>query len=121
MKSRILPILVSIIILILSSVPLYFLHKDNRSWVYPLSAMQGIGIAIMLNTSTSLISDVIGTESESSAFVYGVYSLMDKFANGFLLYWIVAEYSDNEEALRIIMSSVGPVCSIFAFILSLIG
>ncbi len=47
-------------------------------------------MAIMLNTATSLISDVIGNDSENSAFVYGCYSLFDKFANGALLYWIIA-------------------------------
>ena len=33
----------------------------------------------MINTATSLISDVIGTDSKNSAFVYGFYSLMDRF------------------------------------------
>jgi hypothetical protein len=47
----------------------------------------------MLNTATSLISDVIGNESESAAFVYGSYSLFDKFANGILLYWLISQYS----------------------------
>ena len=50
----------------------------------------------MLNTATSLISDVIGSDAENSAFVYGVYSLFDKFANGFLLYYIVATYPDDK-------------------------
>jgi hypothetical protein len=39
----------------------------------------------MINTSTSLISDVIGKEAENSAFVYGFYSFMDKIANGFAI------------------------------------
>ena len=39
----------------------------------------------MINTSTSLISDVIGKDAESSAFVYGFYSFMDKIANGFAI------------------------------------
>lgn len=75
----------------------------------------------MLNTSTSLISDVIGTESESSAFVYGAYSLFDKFANGFLLYWIVSEFTTSRDALAFIMASVGPICSILAFFLTFLG
>jgi hypothetical protein len=44
----------------------------------------------MLNTGTSLISDVLGKDNESAAFVYGVYSLFDKFANGILGYILVA-------------------------------
>ncbi len=39
----------------------------------------------MINTSTSLISDVVGKETENSAFIYGVYSFMDKIANGFAI------------------------------------
>lgn len=45
---------------------------------------------MMLNTGTACISDVIGQDNTSAAFVYGCYSLADKFANGILLYWLVA-------------------------------
>lgn len=47
----------------------------------------------MLNTSTSLISDVIGNDAENAAFVYGMYSLFDKGANAGVLFWIVGSYS----------------------------
>jgi hypothetical protein len=50
----------------------------------------------MLNTGTSLISDVIGNESESAAFVYGTYCLFEKFGNGILLFWLISNYSENE-------------------------
>jgi len=60
----------------------------------------------MLNTGTSLISDMIGSDSKSSAFVYGIYSFMDKMANGFMLYCLVAYYSENAYALRWILSVV---------------
>lgn len=65
---------------------------------------------MMLNTSTSLISDVIGSDSESSAFVYGIYSFLDKIANGFLLYFLVANYSTDDHALRYIVTVI-PVAS----------
>jgi hypothetical protein len=75
----------------------------------------------MINTATSLISDVIGNDSENSAFVYGCYSLFDKFANGALLLWIISAYSDDEKALRWIMSVIPPACAILAFIFTWIG
>jgi hypothetical protein len=79
-------------------------------------------MAIMLNTATSLISDIIGNDLENSAFVYGCYNLFEKFANGALLYWIIAQYSEgNPDALRAIMSIVPINCSILAFILVWIG
>jgi len=89
------PMLVAIVIVVITSIPLIYLpdvpSENNAIYlVYPLVACQGVGLAIMLNTSTSLISDVIGSDAESSAFVYGAYSLFDKFSNGFLLYYIVA-------------------------------
>ena len=58
----------------------------------------------MLNVSVSLISDVIGTDIQSSAFVYGVYSLLDKFANGFLLWYLVTYYSTDIIALKYILA-----------------
>ena len=93
------PMALAIVIIVATSVPLYFLPDQNpyRLLVYPFVACQGIGLAIMLNTATSLISDVIGTDSENSAFVYGVYSLFDKFANGILLYWIVATFASDHQ------------------------
>jgi hypothetical protein len=75
----------------------------------------------MTNTATSLISDVIGNDSENSAFVYGCYSLFDKFANGLLLFWIISEYSENNVALKWIMSITPIFCSITAYILTFLG
>jgi hypothetical protein len=77
----------------------------------------------MLNTATSLISDVIGTDSENSAFVYGCYSLFDKFANGLLLFWLVKAYSEdgNAEALRYIMGVTPVICSIISYFMTYIG
>lgn len=90
LKNRFLPMLVAIGIITVTSVPMGFLSESSRNWMYPLAAFQGIGLAIMLNTATSLISDVIGQDAENAAFVYGCYSLFDKFANGILLFWMVA-------------------------------
>lgn len=61
---------------------------------------------MMLNTSTNCISDVIAADNTSAAFVYGVYSLADKFANGFLLFWLVAAYSEDGSALKWIIAIV---------------
>jgi hypothetical protein len=75
----------------------------------------------MLNTATSLISDVIGSDAEGSAFVYGVYSLLDKFSNGFILYYIVANYSDDDHSLRLIMAYAPIICAVSSYILTFIG
>jgi len=115
--------LVSIVVIVVSSAPLFFLTDNGYNWlVYPLSAIQGVGIAIMLNTATSLISDVIGNDSENSAFVYGAYSLFDKFANGLLLFWIIDAFTeDSPEALKVIMAFVPILCAVLAFGLTWTG
>ena len=124
------PMLVSIVVVACTSIPLMFLNgedesnpdqKDSSLFVYPLVAIQGVGLAIMLNTATSLISDVIGTDSENSAFVYGCYSLFDKFANGLLLFWLVAKYTEDSHALRYIMSLTPVICSVISYLMTFIG
>ena len=108
-KNRFYPLALSIVIISLGSMPFIFLNEDpNVRWlVYVLSSIQGVGLAIMLNTATSLISDVIGKDVQSSAFVYGAYSFFDKVANGIVLFFITGYLSKNEIALRLILFNNG--------------
>ena len=64
LKNRFYPLFISIIIISAGSVPFVFLNsEENIRWlVYVFSSIQGVGLAIMLNTATSLISDVIGKD-----------------------------------------------------------
>ena len=97
----------AIVVTAIGSFPMAFLGSGNgRYAMYVLAPLQGIGNAMMLNTGTACISDVIGSDNTSAAFVYGAYSLADKFANGLLLYWLVAAYSDDANALQWILSIV---------------
>lgn len=75
----------------------------------------------MLNTSTSLISDVIGDDAANAAFVYGCYSLCDKIVAGLLLFILVSNYTDDPHALRYILACIPIICSILAYILTYIG
>jgi Na+/melibiose symporter-like transporter len=77
--NRLMPLLIGTILVCVSSTPFLFMQPSFRWMVYICSGVQGIGLATLLNTATSLISDVIGDDEESSAFVYGSYSLLDKF------------------------------------------
>ena len=52
-------------------------------------AISGFGQAICLNTGINMISEVIGVSGQSGAFVFGVYSLFDKFASGILIYLLL--------------------------------
>lgn len=60
MKNRTLTIVVGVILLGISYPIYFFLNRDNRNMVYVIAFFQGIGSAIMLNSATALISDIIG-------------------------------------------------------------
>lgn len=96
-RSRRAPMVLALLFTTVSSLPLLLLDKYDwcKQMVYPCACMQGVGIALMLNTSTSMISDVIGKQTQSAAFVYGFFSFVDKTANGLFLFWLIATYSMN--------------------------
>ena len=99
-RNRLIPMIMSIVVTALGSIPMAFLGDGDLRWmIYIAASIQGVGNAMMLNTGTACISDVIGQDNTSAAFVYGAYSLADKFANGILLYWLVAVYADDGNAL----------------------
>ena len=75
----------------------------------------------MLNTGTSLISDMIGSDNRSSAFVYAAYGLLEKFANGFLLWFLVKNYSRDPYCLSVIMGCVPSAAAISCTALTKIG
>lgn len=118
---RLKPLMLAIVIIGSTSLPMYFLSESAKNFIYPLAAIQGVGLAIFLNTATSIISDVVGEDTESSAFVYGAYSFFDKFANGALLFWITSVYIKKEEPLRIIISMTPIFTSVIATILAYFG
>lgn len=104
---------ISIIVTAIGSMPMAFLGSgEYRLTIYVAASIQGVGNAMMLNTGTACISDVIGKDNTSAAFVYGAYSLADKFANGLLLYWLVAAYANNPHALQWIISVVPTASSV---------
>ena len=112
---------IAIIIVAIGCVPLFILTKSNNTLVYVCAPIVQVGLGIMINTSTSLISDVIGKDAESSAFVYGFYSFMDKIANGFAIDMSLSVYKDRADALRVIMGGLPIFCSVLAFLLTYLG
>ena len=121
-RNRVIPMGISIIVTGLGSMPMAFLgHGNLRNLMYLVASLQGVGNAMMLNTGTACISDVIGQDNTSAAFVYGTYSLFDKFANGILLYWLVAQYADDENALQWIMAIVPTASAIVCTFATWIG
>lgn len=75
----------------------------------------------MINTATSLISDVIGTDDQSSAFVYGAYSFFDKVSNGIIIFGITAVWIENPTALKWTIAIIPVMCSLGAYLLAFLG
>lgn len=121
LANRTWPMMIQAVLITISSAPLYFLDSETKWPIYPCAAVQGVGTAIFLNTSTSIISDVIGDDNTASAFVYGVYSLMDKVANGILIAILVAEYSTKARELRWIISTLPTLSAISGLICTYIA
>ena len=121
LRNRLIPMFISIIITSLGAVPLFFLQPGSKEFVFACYPFIQIGLAIMINTSTSLISDVIGKDAESSAFVYGFYSFMEKVANGIAIERALSLYGKDKTGLRLIMSGLPIICSVVAFLLTYVG
>lgn len=43
---------------------------------------------MVLSTGINFISDVVGTKAKTGAFVFGCYSLLDKFSAGAVIYLV---------------------------------
>lgn len=43
---------------------------------------------MVLSTGVNFISDVVGTKAKTGAFVFGIYSLLDKFSAGIAIFFV---------------------------------
>jgi hypothetical protein len=48
----------------------------------------GVSQTMVLSTGINFISDVVGTKAKTGAFVFGIYSLLDKFSAGIVIFFI---------------------------------
>ncbi len=78
-------------------------------------------MANMMNTSTSLVSEMIGHDDQSSAIVYASFNIIESFSNGGVVFIINAyELTKDDRSLKIMISIIPVICSIIAFIISYI-
>lgn len=83
--------------------------------------MTQVGLVIMMNCTMSMISDVIGKEADSSAFVYGIYSFVDKIANGIAIERAVQLLENDPRGLRYVICFIPILCCALAFALAYLG
>lgn len=120
-STRLSVLFIGMVLIILSSLPFIFLDSDYSFLIYLMVPLQGIGLAIMLNISTSLISDMIGNNSKSVAFVYGTYSLLDKFINGIVLSIISETVIQDPIWLRMLTGSLPIIVAVSGYYFASIG
>jgi len=119
--NRLKPLFIGCCIISIGSAPLLFIFESFWWLIIFTASIQGVGLAILLNTATSIISDVIGSDDTSSAFVYGIYSLFDKFSSGFCLYFMTQYLLDKEIPLRMIAGALPIGAGFAAFGLCALG
>lgn len=96
---------------ILSSLVMIFI-TPNYNWImFIVAIFVGLSQTLVLSTGINLISDVIGTNSSDGAFVFGIYSLLDKISSGVAIYFIISssEFDKNvnyKKWMAIIMPSI---------------
>lgn len=81
-------LLLGTILEISSLIALYFLTQSTKDYIYPLAIVIGLSQSMILSTGINLISDVIGSKGDSGAFVFGVYSFLDKISAGLLIFFL---------------------------------
>eukprot|EP00357_Protocruzia_adherens_P002478 CAMPEP_0114981008 /NCGR_PEP_ID=MMETSP0216-20121206/5297_1 /TAXON_ID=223996 /ORGANISM="Protocruzia adherens, Strain Boccale" /LENGTH=532 /DNA_ID=CAMNT_0002342615 /DNA_START=87 /DNA_END=1685 /DNA_ORIENTATION=+ len=77
-----------------------FLDHETADIMYAVAFALGVGFCFMLNSSMSIISDYVGDKGSSGAFVYGFFSLCDKFANGITLFFIMQSSFMSFDSLK---------------------
>ena len=55
---------------------------------------------MVLSTGINFISDVVGTKAKTGAFVFGIYSLLDKFSAGIVIFLISSTAAYSKEDLH---------------------
>ena len=66
-----------------------FFLQESCSWVmYIIALFIGASQSLVLSTGINLISDVVGAKAKTGAFVFGIYSLLDKFSSGISIFLI---------------------------------
>lgn len=61
----------------------------------------GVSQSLVLSTGINLISDVVGGKAKKGAFVFGIYSLLDKFSSGIAIFMIGNSEAYSKDSIDI--------------------
>ena len=116
-KSRVIMMLAAWIFTTVGLLPILLLTPENTAPVYFFGFIFGIGFALALSTASSLINDVVGSKGDHGAFVYGAYSLTDKFCCGILLFIFVDYVKDDKILLKYFIPILPVICILLALLI----
>ena len=87
--------------------------------LYTSLVFQGAGLANMMNTSTSLVSEMIGQDDEASAKVFACFNIIESFSVGGVGYIIMAcGLTESASSLKFTLSCMPVICAISCYIIS---
>jgi MFS family permease len=115
--------LYSIICFFFAAIMLYSMVENDPLWtpllLYPALVLQGFALANMLNTSTSLVSEMIGQDDHASAVVFASLNIVESFANGGVVF-VIMSYSLNDDpgCLKFVIAIIPIMACIGAYIIS---
>ena len=75
---------------ILSSLIMVFLTPSTNWVMFLVAILVGISQTLVLSTGINLISDVVGADGSKGAFVFGIYSFLDKISSGLAIFFIIS-------------------------------
>lgn len=116
---------------IFSGSALYLLPSNMWSYIYFISAIIGVGNALVMVTAISMESILVGEDLSRCAFVYGSLSFLEKLSCGIVLYVIEDFHSSATSCLmssglgaclsltRISLAVVPGVCALLGMIVTL--
>ena len=122
-KSRLATQLLSLLALVVGGGPLLFITVEQRWAIYASAPVTGVGFALLMNTSLTLCSDVIGKDTKGSAFVYGVYFFVEKLITGFVVFYLVANFTspDDTEVIKMVVIFLPIVCALLSILVTYLG
>ena len=102
---------------------LFFMVVNDPFWtpvmVYTGMFIQGLGMANIMNTSVSLVSEMIGQDDESSAIVFASFNIIESFTNGGVIYILnTFKFVNDGFSMKITLSLIPIICASGAYFIS---
>lgn len=116
--------LYSVLYFVIAGFILYFIVLDEPTFWTPFMLysgmfIQGLGMANIMNTSVSLVSEMIGQDDESSAIVFASFNIIESFTNGGVIYILNAYHFVNDSySMKITLSLIPTICALGAYVIS---